>query len=78
VNLERKRTGMNRNSRIIGLVFALVIVVTAAAGLFFVSKIVAIGGPSYRWEYIPSAISLSLGIALTAFWVWRIAATRKP
>jgi hypothetical protein len=42
-----------------------------------ISKIVALGGPSYRRDYIPPAMMLVLGVALLIFWCWRIAATKK-
>lgn len=57
------------STRIVGLALALVIIAMSLVGIGIVSKIVAIGGPAYRWEYLPEASILAAGAGLTIYWL---------
>ena len=63
--------------RIVFLVMSLGTIALALLALNFVTKIVAIGGPSYRWEYGPPMVLLILGMGLSVYWLLRILHTGK-
>lgn len=64
------------NFRFVGVLLSLIIIVCAVISLIFVAKITQIGGPGYSWEYIPPIVMLIFGLALLAYWIYRIIITR--
>lgn len=54
----------------IGLVLAVLLIVVSIVSIGIVSKIVAIGGPAYSWEYAIPVLLLCAGVYLSIYW-WR-------
>lgn len=63
--------------RLAGLVLSLLQIFFAAVSLFFVAKIVGLGGHRYEWEYIIPAILMLAGIVSFGTWTYWISRSRN-